>query len=281
MRVVFDNCAEAQKRASAEKSYGIFHSKQNNPNFNIHTHDSCEILLCVSGGKNFLIDDKVYSINDGDVFVMNQFEAHKITFLPDCEVERYTAQIHPQFIFSASTDMTDLSQCFYMRKDGTSNRIPLSSEESEHIRGLFEEFSKESSYGDDIIKNTVMIRILTFLNEKFLTCCVSSPDRVQNVPLNKAILYINEHLSDDLTLEKIAKCSYVSVNQLCKLFKSTLGTTVLKYIIGKRISQAKKYLKSGKSVSETAFLCGFNDYSNFIRTFKKEVGISPGKYYTL
>ena len=46
--------------------------------------------------------------------------------------------------------------------------------------------------------------------------------------------------------EMIAKNSYISVNHLCKLFKTTLGTTVIKYIIGKRISQAKKYLKKGK-----------------------------------
>jgi len=50
------------------------------------------------------------------------------------------------------------------------------------------------------------------------------------------------------------------------------------YIIFKRVARAKKLLMEGKSVTETCHLSGFNDYSNFIRTFKRTVGISPGKY---
>jgi AraC-like DNA-binding protein len=37
-------------------------------------------------------------------------------------------------------------------------------------------------------------------------------------------------------------------------------------------------LLAGNSVTDTAFRCGFNDYANFIRTFKSAVGVSPGKY---
>ena len=42
--------------------------------------------------------------------------------------------------------------------------------------------------------------------------------------------------------------------------------------------EAKKLLKNGHSVSDTAMLCGYHDYANFIRSFKKSVGVSPGKY---
>ena len=52
----------------------------------------------------------------------------------------------------------------------------------------------------------------------------------------------------------------------------------MKYIIGKRIAEAKKLLKAGNNVSDTALMCGFRDYSNFIRTFTASVGISPGRY---
>ena len=37
-------------------------------------------------------------------------------------------------------------------------------------------------------------------------------------------------------------------------------------------------LAEGKSVTDTALSCGFNDYANFIRTFKQAVGVPPGKY---
>ena len=84
--------------------------------------------------------------------------------------------------------------------------------------------------------------------------------------------------SAKLTLESVAKHAFISVNQLCLLFKKHLSTTVMKFITGKRISEAKKLLSSGKSVTEAAFSSGFNDYANFIRVFKNSVGISPGKF---
>ena len=84
--------------------------------------------------------------------------------------------------------------------------------------------------------------------------------------------------SQELTLDMIAKNTYVSVNQLCRLFTRYCGTTVTKYITSKRITEAKKLLEEGRSVTDTAFMCGFNDYANFIRVFKKTVGVPPGKY---
>jgi len=79
----------------------------------------------------------------------------------------------------------------------------------------------------------------------------------------------------------VARSAYLSVNQLCRLFSKYCGTTVAKYIVSKRISEAKKLLASGHSVSETASMCGFGDYSAFMRVFKKNVGMTPGKYKNL
>lgn len=277
MNVFYDKCTLALDAAASSKSFAVFHSTDNNANLNIHTHECCEVLYCLKGGKNFLIDDKIYRVHDGDLFIMNQFEAHKITFEPGQEVERYVFEIHPEFIFSASTQQTDLSRCFYTRRDDTSNRIELSEKDHLKMKEFTRRMYQKHGYGDDIIKSAVMSELLVFINKLFAD---NHPyDEIpQNTQLAKAIIYINEHLTDELSLEIVAKNSYISVNHLSRLFKLTLGTTVNKYIIGKRISSAKKLLNNGLSVSETAYESGFRDYSNFIRTFNAYVGMSPGKY---
>jgi AraC-like DNA-binding protein len=277
MNVVFGKCSQALNYATETKSFGIFYSKEGREDHSVHTHECCEILFCLSDGKNFLIDDKVYNVHRGDLFVINHFEAHKITYNPDCVAERYTVEIHPEFIFSASTKDTDLSQCFYLRNEENSNCVKLDENNINYLKEIFKSLSKEYIYGDDVIKQSLMCQLLAFTNERFLVG-QSQTVQQQNMVLKQTIQYINDHLSEDLRLDAIAKNSYISVNQLCKVFKATLGTTVTRYIIGKRISHAKKLLKSGCSVSETAFLCGFGDYSNFIRSFTQNVGISPGKY---
>lgn len=277
MNYYFQKCHEAVDYAVTTKTFGIYHSADNNPNTEIHTHNCCELLLCLKGGKNFLINDQIYEVCDGDLFLTNQFEAHKITFLEGCEVERYVVEIHPDFLFSSSTDETDLSRCFYKRTADFPHRIHLNQQEQEQMLSLFSTLKATHPYGDDVVKNCTGILLFAMVNQLFSEH--QSADEPSGDPLlQKAISYINRHFNQELTLEMIAKDCFISVNQLCRVFKESLGTTVMKYVIGKRISEAKKYLKAGYSVSDTALMCGFRDYSNFIRTFTAVVGISPGKY---
>ena len=106
MNIYFEKCTLAHEHATRHKSFGIFHSTENNPNLNIHTHNCCEVMFCLKGGNNFLINDRVYNVNDGDVFVLNQFEAHKILFHTDREVERYVLHLHPDYLLNSSTKNT-------------------------------------------------------------------------------------------------------------------------------------------------------------------------------
>ena len=275
---MFDKCFDAISYANENKTFGVYYSEKQNPDLNIHIHDCCEVLLCVSGGMSFLINDKVYDVNDGDIFIINQFEAHKITFDPDKCFRRFVMQVHPQFLYSQSTVKTNLSYCFYARGNGISNKILLDDESKKKLLELFGKLKKESSFGDDIIKTNIATEILVLINSAFIENSESQEIGIDNDAIKKAIDHINNNFNTDLSLEKIAANSYVSVNQLCRLFNKYCGTTVAKYIVSKRITEAKKLLASGKSVTETALLCGFEDYANFIRVFKKHVGITPGKY---
>ncbi len=277
MPAVFDKCSDALEYAVKNKSFAVFYSRENTPNFNIHTHECCEIFLCLKGGNTFLIDGKVYDIKSGDLFFMNQFEPHKVTFLPGEAVERYVLHIHPDFIYSASTDLTELSKCFY---SSGFNKISLESMELGIFKEYFKKLDTDYEFADDVIKNSVVVQILAYVN---ILANRVPPDASPSKPLSDrslrlALSYIDEHFCEDIRLETVAKSSYISVTKLCSLFKSNLGTTASKYITGKRISEAKKLLKKGYSVSDTAMMCGFGDYSNFIRTFSSNVGISPGKY---
>ncbi len=280
MSFLFSKCADAIANATNTHTFGVYYSEVQNPDLNIHVHDCCEVLLCLSGGNSFLIDGKAYDVKDGDLFLLNQFEPHKITANPSMIFARFVLQIHPEYLIANSTEETDLTRCFYARGEGTSNKISLNDSEISEIEQLFMRFRTDNGFGDDILKNAAVNTILVLVNKYFMKRAEENSNAVyiDNETIINTIAYINAHYSENLTLEKLAKKSYISVNQLCKLFKNRFGTTVAKYIMSKRISEAKKLLVQGKSVSETALECGFSDYANFIRVFKKFVGVSPGKY---
>jgi len=279
---LFSKCTDAIQNAMQTRTYGAYYSEMHNADLSIHVHDCCEVLLCLAGGSSLLIDGKIYNTKNGDLFFINQFEPHKIIANANHSFPHFALQIHPEYLRKNSTKATDLSCCFYARGKGSTNRLSLTDSEMAEIEHLFLMFRANKGYGDDILKNSAANNILSLVNRFFLQNRKHESEKnTQNEAIKEIVSYINAHFNEDLTLDKLAKEFYISVNQLCKLFKSHADTTVAKYIISKRICEAKRLLAQGNNVAETAIRCGFSDYANFIRVFKKFVGISPGKYNKL
>ncbi|MBQ7045008.1 MAG: helix-turn-helix transcriptional regulator [Clostridia bacterium] len=276
MDVFFETCSLAEKNALENKSYGVFYSETKNHNQNVHVHECCELFLCLEGGSSFLIDDEFYEISNGDLFVMNQFEAHKVAPDKSEKFIRYIMHIHPAFLYDVSGDDTNLAGCFYAA--GRPNKVSLTKEQTQHLIDLFESLRRTEVYGDSMYKRLRVTEILLQTNQFFSLNNKPDPEDVSHKTINLIINYINDNFAKELTLEDVAKNAFISVNQLCRIFNKYCSTTVTKYIISKRIAEAKKLLAEGTSVTNTAYLCGFNDYANFIKTFKKTVGVSPGKY---
>ena len=152
MPFLFTKCSDAIEKANNTRTFGVYYSEAQNQDLSIHVHDCCEVLLCLSGGNSFLIDGKPYEVNDGDLFILNQFEPHKITAHPDRVFARFVLQIHPEYLYTRSTEQSDLSRCFYTRGDGISNKISLTDTEIAQIQQLFLLFRKDAGFGDDILK---------------------------------------------------------------------------------------------------------------------------------
>ena len=124
---------------------------------------------------------------------------------------------------------------------------------------------------------------MTFLNRIFIRqseeSIPASPEpAAYHAQINDILSYINRNLTEELTIKNLAQHFFLSSSHLCKIFKDDTGTTINRYITAKRISHAKELLTEGCSVMETCENCGFHDYSNFLKTFTKTVGISPKKY---
>lgn len=91
--------------------------------------------------------------------------------------------------------------------------------------------------------------------------------------------FLMEHISEDLSVARITKELGISRSKLYQVCDMYLDKSIAAYILELRIKHAKKLLlETDLSISELAVQCGFNDYNYFCRVFKKETGISAGKY---
>lgn len=90
--------------------------------------------------------------------------------------------------------------------------------------------------------------------------------------------FINAHLNEDLSLERLAHEVNYSEYYICRIFKKITNYTLTNYIIEKRISKAAYFLKGDLPISKVAENVGFNNYSYFYKTFRKMMGTSPVDY---
>ena len=122
-----------------------------------------------------------------------------------------------------------------------------------------------------ILLKGLFAQLLVYLKEPETPILKTPVDPVTD----KAILYINQNISENLTVEKIAKAQHISESFLAHVFKKDMHISIHKYILEKRIFLADKKIKSNIPATQAALECGFQDYSGFYKQYKKMFGVSP------
>lgn len=277
----FASCKEAINNCISNKYFSIAHLHSEEETMAIHIHDSYEVYYSISGGKQFLIDNKLYDINPGNLFVINQFESHYVSQISKMIHERIVLSIHPDFLKAISTDKTDLSYCFTHRDENFSHKIQLDKEQQNRFMYFINKIISADGFGADRIEYSSFIELITYFTKLF----VDNEDSLlsnykYNNQVQEVISYINDNVLENITIKHLAEHFFLSESYICRIFKLATGTTINKYITARRISIAKSLLSNGANINDVYINCGFNDYSNFLKAFKKAVGVSPKKYST-
>ena len=100
-------------------------------------------------------------------------------------------------------------------------------------------------------------------------------DITENETINQVLLYINKNVTCNLSLDELSEQFRISKFYLCKQFKNYTGITVYQYIMKKRLMLSLDMLRKGTPVTVACRECGFNDYSNYLKAFKREFGKNP------
>jgi len=94
----------------------------------------------------------------------------------------------------------------------------------------------------------------------------------------KLVEYIEEHLEEELSLEKLSEEFYVSKYHIAHVFKDYIGLSIHQFITKKRLALCQEAIRANMNITDVYHMYGFGDYSSFYRAFKKEYGISPKEY---
>jgi AraC family transcriptional regulator len=105
------------------------------------------------------------------------------------------------------------------------------------------------------------------------------PNGLSKSKLQKAISYINEHLTENLSLKDISNVVGMSPFYFTNLFKQSMGMTAYQYVIYHRIERAKQLLRKQElSIAEVSEQVGFRSQSHFSNIFRKHTNKTPKMY---
>ncbi len=274
------SCRQAIENCAATQTFAIAHLYKEEQTMDMHIHDCYEIYYSISGGRQFLIDNRFYAIEPGDLFIINQYESHKITQVDRAVHERIVLSIHPEYTKRLSSPKTDLDACFSSRPGNFCHKLSLNREQQNRFLYYINKITDAEGYGQDILEQTAFMELLILVSRLTLSNRPAGAGAacVYNQQVDDILRYINRNITSPLTIGQLAGEFYLSESYICRIFKAATGTTVGKYITARRISIAKALLSDGGSVMEAFEKSGFTDYSSFFKSFTRAVGISPKKY---
>lgn len=248
-------------------------------NTDFHIHDCCEIYFLSEGAVTIYVDQSCYVLKAGDMLLMSDLEIHKTLAHTGSDYYRKIVHIHPNYVRGYCTHQTDLLACFYNHPIGIHNLIHLDLVKQKQYESYFERLNSPTTeyYGEDLLKQTTLIEFLVSINiwQQSQESIVGSIRDERIVPIMD---YIEKHLTENFSLDDIASANYMDRYYMCHLFKKLTGSSIFQYVLMKRVALSKDLLMKGNTVTDTCHMAGFNDYSNFIRTFKKITGYTPGYF---
>ncbi|QHQ61617.1 helix-turn-helix domain-containing protein [Anaerocolumna sedimenticola] len=276
----YSTCKAAMDSCIENKNFAIAHLYNDEKPMNMHIHDCYEIYYSISGGKQFLIDNRFYNIQPGDIFFINQYESHHLIQIDQEIHERIVLSVYPDYLKTLSSSETDLNYCF--SRDLTElHKLTLSSQDQKRFLYYIHKILSTNGFGADLIEQSAFVELMVFLNCLFRSkqkLYDSNDESLYHEQVDRILTYINQNIQAPLTINELSEHFFLSTSYICRIFKLATGTTINKYITAKRITIAKSLLSEGYTVNEASEMCGFNDYSNFLKSFTKAVGITPKKY---
>jgi len=267
------------KKGYLNSEFRLFHlTDQETKEVDYHFHDFDKITIFIRGNVTYMIEGKSYDLKPYDIVLVQHNDIHRLTVDNSEVYERIIMYISPNFINAYKSDDYDLSYCFQKAKKEGSNVLRIPSLEKSslfHSITRLENSFKDSAYAAELFRQVLFLEFMIHLNRATIKNRLEylSTDNC-NPKIIDILHFINDNLTSDLSIDRIAETFYLSKYYMMRLFKQETGYTIGNYISSKRLLLAKELIISGMPAAEACYSCGYQDYSNFSRAYKSLFGES-------
>lgn len=275
-----------EKLGYLTEEFRLFYIKDSEMrSFDYHYHDFDKILFFISGNVSYMIEGKTYTLTPGDIVFVPHSDIHKPHVTFEVPYERFVLYISPDFYQHHTFGSYSLEECFNNVRNGKTYVSHTSATVFEeflyYLNAILSAQKKSDSPLNDedyLFSVSTLICLLVAINQKSRTgTLIFSKDAVYDEKIVDIISYINANYTNDLSVEHISSLFYISRYHLMRKFKEVTGYTLHNYISNKRLLFARELINSGEPATTAALNSGFNDYSTFLRAYRKLFAELPVK----
>lgn len=248
-----------------------------------HSHERYEIFYFHEGRGSYVIGDKIYTLQPGNLIIMNGMTLHCSNIDTQSDYYRTTLHFDPYYTREILSSLQTLNLLRPFDEIGNL-QIQLESENKSEFEQLLQRMQSYHNRKDPLSNSRFLLAFLDLLHLVYQFCeqllekkteySSAKEHHVQNI-----ISYVDKHYHEDIRLEQMEKDLHLSKTYMSKIFKEVTGLTLFKYVYQRRINQAKVlFLLENRSVTDACFQVGFKHLAHFSRLFKELERCTPEQY---
>jgi AraC-like DNA-binding protein len=233
-----------------------------------HCHTEYEILYFILGDVDIQIEGHIYTPTPESLLLIPPNNIHGFIVKSAHLYKRVTIHFFPEIMEPEERDL--LLKIF---------QVPAQYFPDLHgiqINSLVDDLMSCKNIAAPLQKIKFKHRLISLLADIYplYTPGVVHADP-RNERINSILQYLNENITEDISLEQLSRKFFIDKDYLNKLFSKEIGAPVHRYVQVKRLILARQEIREGSGIEEAAYKAGFKDYSNFYRAYKSFFGIKP------
>lgn len=257
-----------------------------------HWHAEMEAIILNHGEAFFLADDTRLHLTAGHGVLVNRNIMHSVQPVnQNASCSLYSLKFHPAFLFGYENTMMSDKYLVPVMNSPDLKVIELHEEDNWHeklmdVINSIIAVNLTKKYGYELLTKSYLCQLWSFLLEQTAPGNTDKNKKaavsLDETRVKEAILYIEKHYHEHITLQQLAAATHISKSECCRCFKRTLHLTPFEYLMKYRIFRAANMLQQNDpeahSISSLALSVGFNNASYFNKIFKQYLDCTPSEY---
>lgn len=249
-----------------------------------HSHMEYEIFYFHEGSCRYLIGDKIYELEPGDLILMHGMTLHCPNMSKHQPYVRTICHFDPVYVerLMPIPGAPELMEPFRRLQN---IRLPLSPDERQLVERLLVDMHHAWDDGAPSALFRFHLRfyeLLLFIFDKCSTHALPGlpPPSEKLEHVQRMISFMEEHYMEDIHLTDLEEALHLNKQYMSKLFKEVTGATVFTYLFERRINQSRilMTMHPEMKLTDISYQVGFKHPAHYSRVFKRHMGMTPEQY---